>query len=251
MSGKTIDIQAVPTIILSVLFTLLLHPWVNAQMTFVPDPTDMIISEFKLKNGDVIRGKVKRMVNNEYYEVRLPNKTTVTLYESQIETKKKVLPDIRENSAAIYFGPALFSKPIPQVRSTLAGGFFGLSYDFGRSLAYSVTGDLGLGAPITTNNTLFEGQSILTSTFALGYRHNRLEKVGQSYFVGFSGDFSDYALTLSAVGRFELPITVGNFTQIVPFYSLHVPLASVDENRHPIFSFFGVQLKFYLPSAKF
>ncbi len=251
MNSTDSHLEKLTTLTFSIVFSLIVHLNAQGQSGFIPDGTSMIISEFVLKNGNIIRGKVKRMVANEYYEVRLPSRKTIILYESQIDYKKKVIPIIAENSYAIYIAPALVSRSIPQSTSLLGGGIFGTSFDFGRNLAYTAVFDLGVARPITENNIMFDGSSIMSSSVGLGYRHNRNEKFGQSFIIGISSDISDKNFSFSLVGRVEFPITVSDYLQIAPFYSIHSPFSDLDDNSHRSFSFFGAQIRLYIPSANF
>lgn len=194
----------------------------DREAIFLPDLDRKIITQFELKDGRIIRGHVERIVMGQLYEVKLYNRQYITIKEQEIVSKYKVVRDMRELRFGYQVQGGVYSTiPVPSSGSGLAFGF-GLSYDFGDALKYSIMYST-FGANLSEEDYAWYVHSLL-----IGYKHRRLKEISQSYYTGLSFFNSNFTRLWLFTTRFELPLTTVNKYQLVPTISYYLPLKQQD-----------------------
>ncbi|MCH8554282.1 MAG: hypothetical protein LAT76_03930 [Schleiferiaceae bacterium] len=203
-----------------------------------------IISEFELHNGEVIRGTVIRSVPESYYQVKLYNNRVIIILVSDVKSMIKVPSDIRERKFSIDYEFILsrnFQKRFLELGTGLS---LGLGYDFGKDLKYSFRIDYNLGEHSTAGVEEIEREVIISYLF--GYKMNRLSRISQVFYFGFSHSLINKELhpTFMATGRVELPIRLFKTGQLVPSFSAYQALNKSDRIRNGFF-IYGLAYRFF------
>ncbi|MCC5918222.1 MAG: hypothetical protein JJU02_12960 [Cryomorphaceae bacterium] len=215
----------------------------------MPDPTNLIISEFELDDNRIIRGRVVRMVPNQYYDVRLANRKIMRVWERNVVKKHKTTPDMRENHRFYDIGLAGLTSMVNMGNSL--SGFITLrpSYEFGKKKQFHAFYGFGFGTHLTGELPPFstEQREILSTGLiqaGFGYTANRMEKYSQSFNLGASYFYGGYSNVFGFL-EVNFPINIHPNALLVPWFSYQHPIREgIDE---PMF-FFGFKLRLYLPS---
>ncbi|MCC5916604.1 MAG: hypothetical protein JJU02_04680 [Cryomorphaceae bacterium] len=227
--------------------------WGNlqGQMILLPHYSSGQITEITLKNGEIYRGKVIRVVPWSYIAIRFPSKETTTINVSDIKESKPVFPNITENSLSLNLGVKAISTLPPSTSDLMLLGVVGINNDFGKDLKYSFLAEFSQGGLVSEKPFLNGDYLAVSLAVAIGYKLNRNKKISQSYFIGlrrFLGE--DYNIGY-LTHRFELPITIRNNRQIIPFVEYnHLPSANLENGLKHIFNA-GIVIRFYTLSAYF
>ncbi len=203
-----------------------------------------IISEFELHDGEVIRGTVIRSVPESYYKVKLNNNRVIIILISDVKSMTKVPSDIREKKFTTDLG-FIVSSSFPKRSTELGTGFsFGLGYDIGKDLKYSFRIDYNLREYSPSRVEEIESDAIISYLF--GYKMNRLSRVSQVFYFGFSHSLANKELhpTFMATSRVELPIRLLKTGQLVPSFSVYQALNKSDRIRNG-FILYGLAFRFF------
>lgn len=224
---------------------------IHAQFFIFPHHTSGVLTQVTLTNGETVRGKIVRVVPGSHIVLRFPSKETTIISMSEIKHSKNVLSNITENSFSLSIGAKALSAFPPNPSDLMVLGIIGFSFDFGKNLKYSFMVDHTNGG-LVTEEPFFNNEYMAPSfAFAIGYKHNRNKKIGQSYFLGlrqFLGE--DYNVGY-LTHRFELPITFKDNRQIIPFIEYnHLPSINIENSvKHVIMA--GFVFRFYTGSTYF
>lgn len=222
---------------------------VFAQQPFIPDAFPIVISEFELTDGSIIRGKVKRMVPDRYYEIRTVSRKTFTIRNEQIIRKEKVLPTFVENSSAFGLGTSFYT-PLTMFAPPLYIGFLLRgTEDFGPNNHWSYYAELSPNILISGDAELGDNPSFMSYAFGFSYKRNRGQTLSQEFGLGVNhiqgiiergATFLDIRITNS--------IAVSRNTLISAYISYLHPVRN--DQAFPMLVF-GSYVTLFTPSAKF
>ncbi|MCH8555448.1 MAG: hypothetical protein LAT76_09835 [Schleiferiaceae bacterium] len=227
---------------------------INDAGNFVPDVVVLLASEFELKDGRLIRGKVVRTVPHTSYDVKLHTGEIITLLEEEIAFKQKVLTDIREIGTAQHFGLA---SPILSTTGLVFS--FGLSHDFGPGRKYSILFDENIATlynPILNTSEFWARSSLL-----FGYKRNRTNTWSQVFYGGLTRGFesiesiwtnnylpgqneSRVSVNWMVTARVELPLKIAGKYQLAPHLTYSLPFTN-RSNAMESYLLFGVALRLF------